>query len=86
MSVLDSGESRFLYKLTPEAPSYVTAADLSSKGFSPSGNEYLTFELENTEEVHIKGLDLQAVQFPNGYRNATFPYITDMETLRKELK
>lgn len=84
--LLHHKKSRFLYKLTPEAPSYVTAADLSSKGFSPSGNEYLTFELENTEEVHIKGLDLQAVQFPNGYRNATFPYITDMETLRKELK
>lgn len=84
--LLHHKKSRFLYKLTPEAPSYVTAADLLSKGFSPSGNEYLTFELENTEEVHIKGLDLQAVQFPNGYRNATFPYITDMETLRKELK
>ena len=58
--------------------------DLLSKGFSPSGNEYLTFELENTEEVHIKGLNLQTIQLPNG--NATFPYITDIETLRKELK
>ena len=83
--LLHHKKSRFLYKLTPEAPSYVTAADLLSKGFYPSGNEYLTFELENTEEVHIKGLNLQTIQLPNG-RNATFPYITDIETLRKELK
>lgn len=84
--LLHNKKDRSLYKLIPEPPAFMKAADLSAKGFSPSGNEYLAFRLESTEEVRIKGLNLQAIQFQGKYRNATAPYITDVEALIKDTK
>lgn len=79
--LLHNKNKRFLYKLIPERPVLMKASDLTAKGFSPSGKEYWAFRLENTEGIHIKGLELQTVQLKNGYRNATVPYLTDLQSL-----
>ncbi|WP_139265270.1 DNA cytosine methyltransferase [Bacteroides ihuae] len=79
--LLHNSNSRFLYTMVEECPKIMSASELSHLGFMPSGNEYLTFKLEDAECINIEGLDLADVKFREKKRDIAIPYVTNIQEL-----
>lgn len=79
--LLHNRKKRFLYALVNNYPKVISGEELSNIGFTPSGNEYLVFALENTMPVNIDGLKLPEVQIRGRKRDAAIPYIINIQEL-----
>ena len=79
--LLHNRSNRFLYKMVEECPRIMSSFELSRLGFTPSGNEYLTFKLEDTKCINIKGLNLAEVKIRGEKRDIAIPYIVNIQEL-----
>jgi len=79
--LLHNHNSRFLYSMIEEYPKIMSASELFHLGFVPSGNEYLTFRLENADCINIEGLSLADVKFQEKKGDTTIPYIINIQEL-----
>ncbi len=79
--LLHNHNNRFLYTIVEECPKISSASELSQLGFIPSGNEYLTFKLEDTECVDMEGLNLAGVELRGKKRDIAIPYIATIQEL-----
>lgn len=79
--LLHNRNNRFLYAMVEKSPQIMSASELSYLGFIPSGNEYLVFNLKDTERISVEGLDLEKVVFRGGERDISIPYITNIQDL-----
>lgn len=75
--LLHHRKERRLYKLASAPPFAMQASDLVQKGFSPSGDEYYVFQLENAEQINISGLDLSSMRVEDACRSMA-PRIADL--------
>ena len=79
--LLHNRGSHFLFAMVQDRPKIMSASELSHLGFTPSGNEYLTFKLETAECINIAGLNLADVKFRGNKRDMAVPYIANIQEL-----
>ncbi|SEF81479.1 DNA cytosine methyltransferase [Parabacteroides chinchillae] len=79
--LLHNQNNRFLYAMVEEHPKIMSASELFHLGFAPSGNEYLTFKLEDVECINIEGLNLADVKLRGKKRDIAIPYIASIQEL-----
>lgn len=79
--LLHNRNNKFLFRIIPEYPKLMSASDLKNLGFTPSGKEYFTFRLDNTQQIDIAGIDLSKVQIKGKKHNIAIPYITAIQDL-----
>ena len=76
--LLHNGKRRFLFTLTKDCPETISAPELTTLGFTPSGGEYLVFKLKELENILIDGLDIMKVKIRGTGKNTALPYITNI--------
>lgn len=76
--LLHNGKRRFLFTLTKDCPETISAPELATLGFTPSGGEYLVFKLKELENILIDGLDIMKVKIRGTGKNTALPYITNI--------
>lgn len=79
--LLHNRNNKFLFRIVPEYPKLMSASDLKNLGFTPSGKEYFTFRLDNTQRIDIARIDLSKVRIKGEKHNIAIPYITTIQDL-----
>lgn len=77
--LLHHGSERMLLRLTGEGPKFFPKTVLEAKGFSPSGDFYLGFEIKSITPV--EGIDLSAYELERKGLQQYSPYFTNFKNL-----
>ncbi len=77
--LLHNGSERMLLRLTGEGPKFFPKTALEDKGFSPSGDFYLCFEIKSTTPV--EGIDVSAFQPRYKNKSRSRAYFTSLESI-----
>lgn len=79
--LLHNRKNKFLFRIIPEYPKLISATDLKKLGFTPSGNEYFAFQLENNQNIEDTNIDLTKVKIKGKNHNIAIPYIITIQEL-----
>lgn len=78
-----SNEERMLLELVGNGPKFFTKDALVEKGFTPSGDYYLGFEIKSTKPIEIEGFDIEALNLRTKGKQSFVPYFVPLKDLRK---
>lgn len=73
--LLHKGTNRFLFTLTQSYPKRISAFQLASLGFNPSGGEYFVFKLEDSTSISLSCVDIKKLKIRGKGRDVALPYI-----------
>ena len=77
----DTKNNRHIYRLTGQPPIMISAAELKAKGFNPTGNFYMAFNIKSLDDVEYPGLNISDILFHGG-KLRTAPYFTTISELK----
>jgi hypothetical protein len=76
-----SNEERMLLELVGNGPKFFTKDALVEKGFSPSQDYYLGFDIKSIKPIVIEGLDIASVKLRTKGKQSFVPYFVSFNDL-----
>lgn len=77
-----SNEERILLELVGNGPKFFTKDALVEKGFSPSQDYYLGFDIKSIKPIVIEGLDIASLKLRTKGKQSFVPYFVSFKDLK----
>lgn len=77
-----SNEERMLLELVGNGPKFFTKDALVEKGFSPSQDYYLGFDIKSIKPIVIEGLDIASLKLRTKGKQSFVPYFVSFKDLK----